>query len=214
MFALFGQIYNSHADAYTLFLLWSFAIVAWVVVSRFWPMWLLLVVLINTTVGLFEEQVFLSHYLYGLHSSIFFIINALFWILLKYVSKKQDFTVPVLVYYALAIGIASSSLYLFGAVLFQHSTTIANLMVPFVIASYVAAFLYARKERMVSYLVLVSVCVVAVLNMIILKIGGDILNMEMFTAFFMCMFNLAAMVFLILFHVRLYKTWKAESLNE
>ena len=38
--ALFGQIYQTGADSYTLFLSWAICIVVWVVVADFYPLWI------------------------------------------------------------------------------------------------------------------------------------------------------------------------------
>lgn len=54
--ALFGQIYQSTADAYTLFLYWAIYILAWVIIGRFAPLWLVLVGLLNLALGLFWDQ--------------------------------------------------------------------------------------------------------------------------------------------------------------
>lgn len=56
LLALFGQIYQSTADAYTLFLYWALYITPWVLVSQFAPLWLVLVALANLTLFLFWEQ--------------------------------------------------------------------------------------------------------------------------------------------------------------
>lgn len=57
LLAVYGQIYQTGADPYELFLGWSVLILPWVAVSRFGPLWLLLVVLANTAVCLFWAQV-------------------------------------------------------------------------------------------------------------------------------------------------------------
>jgi uncharacterized membrane protein len=57
LLALYGQIYQTGADAYELFLGWSILIASWVVISRFSALWLLLLLLIEATVYLFWGQV-------------------------------------------------------------------------------------------------------------------------------------------------------------
>ncbi len=57
LLAVYGQIYQTGADPYELFLGWAFLILPWVAVSRFGPLWLLLLVLANTGVSLFWFQV-------------------------------------------------------------------------------------------------------------------------------------------------------------
>lgn len=57
LFAVFGQIYQTGADAYDFFLAWTLFITLWVIVSNFAPLWLLFIVLINTTFFLYTDQV-------------------------------------------------------------------------------------------------------------------------------------------------------------
>lgn len=56
LLALFGQIYQSTADAYTLFLYWALYIVGWVIISRFAPLWMVLMGLLNLGLIFFWEQ--------------------------------------------------------------------------------------------------------------------------------------------------------------
>jgi uncharacterized membrane protein len=57
LFAVFGQIYQTGANAYDFFLAWTVFTALWVLVSSFAPLWLLHLVLINTTFILYSQQV-------------------------------------------------------------------------------------------------------------------------------------------------------------
>lgn len=57
LLALFGQIYQTGADAYELFLGWSALIAGWVLIANFAPLWFLLLILLETTVYLYWAQV-------------------------------------------------------------------------------------------------------------------------------------------------------------
>ena len=57
LFAIFGQIYQTGADAYDFFLTWTVFVTLWVIVSNFAPLWLLYLILINITLILYSEQV-------------------------------------------------------------------------------------------------------------------------------------------------------------
>lgn len=57
LFAVFGQIYQTGADAWQLFALWSALIVPWVVGGRFGPLLLGWVLLVAVSYGLFLDQV-------------------------------------------------------------------------------------------------------------------------------------------------------------
>ncbi|MBU8899285.1 DUF2157 domain-containing protein [Corallococcus sp. H22C18031201] len=56
LLAVYGQIYQTGADPYELFIGWSVLILPWVALSRFAPLWLLLLALVNTGTVLFWEQ--------------------------------------------------------------------------------------------------------------------------------------------------------------
>lgn len=56
MYAVFGQVYQTGADAYEFFLGWTFFVTLWVVVSNFPPLWLVYIFLLNITVILYAEQ--------------------------------------------------------------------------------------------------------------------------------------------------------------
>ncbi|WP_426745358.1 DUF2157 domain-containing protein [Myxococcus faecalis] len=57
MLAVYGQAYQTGADAFELFVGWAALILPWVLAARFAPLWLLLLVLVNTGIVLFQDQV-------------------------------------------------------------------------------------------------------------------------------------------------------------
>lgn len=57
LFAVFGQVYQTGADPYGLFLVWAILILPWVLVGRQAGLWLLLLVLLNLALVLYWIQV-------------------------------------------------------------------------------------------------------------------------------------------------------------
>ena len=57
LFALYGQIYQTGANAYDFFLGWTLCVAVFVLISRFPPLWLFHIILINTTIILYAAQV-------------------------------------------------------------------------------------------------------------------------------------------------------------
>jgi uncharacterized membrane protein len=57
LFAVFGQVYQTGANAYDLFWAWAACITLWVLVANFPPLWLVYIVLLNTTFTLYTEQI-------------------------------------------------------------------------------------------------------------------------------------------------------------
>jgi uncharacterized membrane protein len=54
--AVFGQIYQTGANAYSLFLGWAVLSAPWVLLARFLPLWAAWVVLVNVTLVLYVDQ--------------------------------------------------------------------------------------------------------------------------------------------------------------
>ncbi len=54
--AVFGQIYQTGADAYQLFMMWSLLTLGWTVISNFAPQWILWLAITNTFLILWWEQ--------------------------------------------------------------------------------------------------------------------------------------------------------------
>lgn len=77
LLAVYGQVYQTGADPFQLFLLWAALIAGWVAVSRFTPLWLVLLVLLNLSTGLFiGQRVALSNTSIMLYGPLF-LLNAL-----------------------------------------------------------------------------------------------------------------------------------------
>ena len=54
--AVFGQIYQTGADAYQLFMMWSLLTLGWTLISNFAPQWILWLAITNTFLVLWWEQ--------------------------------------------------------------------------------------------------------------------------------------------------------------
>jgi uncharacterized membrane protein len=57
LFAVFGQVYQTGANAYDLFFIWTLSVTLWAIVANFTPLWLIYLALINTTFILYAQQV-------------------------------------------------------------------------------------------------------------------------------------------------------------
>jgi uncharacterized membrane protein len=57
LLAVYGQTYQTGADAYGLFLGWAILIAGWVFLSNFPPLWFLFLILLNTSLILYWSQV-------------------------------------------------------------------------------------------------------------------------------------------------------------
>lgn len=55
-FSIYGQIYQTGADAFDFFLAWSCFIMIWTFSSRFAPLWMVLLILTTITISLYFDQ--------------------------------------------------------------------------------------------------------------------------------------------------------------
>lgn len=80
--AVFGQIYQTGADSYQLFLAWSIFISAWVIISNFAVLWFIFLILLNLSLILYWQQgLFVSHELEFMLFLFLAILNGIFLIL-------------------------------------------------------------------------------------------------------------------------------------
>lgn len=82
LYAVFGQVYQTGANAYDFFLGWTLSVTLWVFISNFPPLWLIFITLIHTTLFLYEEQVAYAMPDVMLYM-IVFLINAFFLVAFK-----------------------------------------------------------------------------------------------------------------------------------
>lgn len=77
LWAVFGQVYQTGANAYDFFLVWTVSVAIWSFVSNFPPQWVVFMALTNITLILYAEQV--AHDWDGaLLSLLLFAVNNLF----------------------------------------------------------------------------------------------------------------------------------------
>jgi uncharacterized membrane protein len=87
--AVFGQIYQTGADAYNLFMMWALLILPWVAVSEFATLWLVWLVIGNISLALYWNQaVFSSHENEMMIFSYLALFNGVFLGLREYFSSQ------------------------------------------------------------------------------------------------------------------------------
>ena len=78
LLAVVGQVYQTGADSFQLFLLWSVFALPWVALVVYAPLWLILIVLLNTTLILYTQQVGVAWELLAT-SLLLFVFNLILW---------------------------------------------------------------------------------------------------------------------------------------
>ena len=88
LLAVLGQVYQTGADSFQLFLLWSVFALPWVALVAYAPLWLILVVLLNTTLMLYTLQVGVAWELLAT-GMVVFVFNVILWAVV-YLLRSAD----------------------------------------------------------------------------------------------------------------------------
>jgi len=203
LFAVFGQIYQTGADAYDFFLGWTMFVAIWVLVSGFAPLWLLGLALVNTSVFLYSEQV-AENWSPQTAYNILFIINTLAAVIVEIRSLKADAgkrpqwfiqTSAIAAIVAITISIVFS---IFGSAVMEG----------------VAAFLlgliglgtgmaYGFKTKSIFYISSISFSVIVIICALIIKPIHDPIG----TFFIVSIFLIGSTTSLIFKLIKLSKQW-------
>lgn len=205
MFAVFGQVYQTGANAFDFFLGWTLFTVAWVVVSRFAPLWLLFVILVNTTVVTYAEQI--SDWQENRLTTVLILINMAFWIiglLTNHFQPKHGFPKWYQQSIALFVGVVTTV----GGMMdildlsSQHST-FSNLLLGVPLLAFSAW--YGMQTRTPFYIGLSAFVAIILVDALIVKIDLDLTTM--FLVGVMTILGVTATIRLL---VDLNKKWQHE----
>ncbi len=190
-FAVFGQIYQTGADSYTLFLTWAIAIIPFVLVSNFAFLWIFLLILINITYFSAWNTVFLkSEY----NDQIFIIIlsayngSILFFreILKQKFSWLQNYMTRVLPYVCTLGAVAAQILLSISEEFFTSFSLSAILCLLFLFYIY----RYKLKDVFITALNIMTCCFL-LLFYIIVNTKLDIATYIAISLFSIVLFTLA-----------------------
>lgn len=165
LFAVFGQIYQTGANAYDFFLAWTLFITIWVLISNFAPLWLLYVVLLHTTLILYQEQVadWPTLVLY----SLLFIGNVLIFV----ISKLRQ--APA--YFVHTIGIAALSFATIGMVngILNSNKDYFSLFALLVLSAYTIGLWYGIRLQRTFFLSAIPFSIIIIISSYLLDISDD-----------------------------------------
>ncbi len=88
LWAVFGQVYQTGADAFDFYLAWLLFAVIWIIISGFPPLWLIGIILVNLTVHFYLDQ---DVYRWNTIEECngLFIINTFFFVLVEWLFQKK-----------------------------------------------------------------------------------------------------------------------------
>jgi uncharacterized membrane protein len=205
LFAVFGQIYQTGANAYDFFLAWTLFITLWVIVSNFAPLWLLYIVLINTTFILYSQQV-VKDWSEILIVFILFFINTAFLIASVLLSKyKKIENLPNWFTTILALG--STTFATIGIIfgIMEEFEPLFALLIAIVLSVFSLGIWHGLQTKSGLYLSIIPLSVIIIASTLLLKISdGEGMLL------FMTVFIIASVTGVILNLINLQKKWKNE----
>ncbi len=160
LFAVFGQIYQTGANAYDFFLGWTMAVSIWVFVANFSVLWLFYIGLINLTFGLYIDQASLDLPEMMIFS-LFILGNFTFFIIALYLRRLGNsisnwFTNILALFIIGLVTIALSS----G--IFNSREEYFFIIVLISVVLYTLGFYYGRKTKQLLYLTIIPLSLLTV----------------------------------------------------
>ncbi|BDS10079.1 DUF2157 domain-containing protein [Aureispira anguillae] len=214
-FAVFGQIYQTGADAYDFFLGWTFFVTAWVAISSFPFLWIFYLMLINITTLLYFEQVQLSTET----STLFFIfglLNVLALAIWEYVIQgDRKNWVQILCTRLIGVAIA---LILTNAVIYTifdtQDTIFAWLNVVLYVGGMVMVKIYYNDQiRDIGFVTIGAISLLVIGNALVLKTldsgSGDFIGIFLLLG----IANIVVTVVLVMKLIQLSKDWNPEQVD-
>ncbi len=202
LFAVFGQIYQTGANAYDFFLGWTMFITLWVVISNFAPLWLVFITLINTTLILYSQQV-AHNWSEVFVLTLLFVINILFLTIALF-GKKTTKKIKPPVWFTNLLALASVSFSTIGISFGIFDNNQTSFFVLILIASllYVIGIKYGLKVKSSFYLSIIPFSIIIIISAFLIKLSDDA---GMF--FFISLFVIGSVTFVIKKLIDLQKKW-------
>jgi len=202
LFAVFGQIYQTGANAYDFFLGWTIFISLWVAVSNFAPLWLVFITLINTTIILYSEQV--AHNWSEIFVFTFlFLINVLFLTIALF-SKKITKKIQVPIWFTNLIALACVSFSTIGICIgvFEKAQISFFVLIIITLILYSIGIKYGLKVKSGFYLSIIPFSVIIIISTFLIELSNDA---GMFL--FISLFVITSVTFVIKNLMNLQKKW-------
>ena len=205
LFAVYGQIYQTGANAYDFFLGWTVFVTLWVVISNFAPLWLLYMGLVNTTFILYSQQVakdwseiFICTSLFAFNTIA--LISAI--VLSKY---KKATNIPnwFLNIVALSCVVYATVGIIIG--IFDYESSFPVLLLT-TIATFALGVWHGIKTKSGFYLSVIPFSVIVIVSALFLKLSTE-LGMFLFISIFVVI----SVTLIIKMLIEMQKKWKNES---
>ncbi len=206
LFAVFGQIYQTGANAYDFFLAWTLFIALWVAISNFAPLWLLFIVLINTTFILYTQQV-AKDWDELLIVTIIFCINVIILIstfLLQNLKKVP--VIPMWFTHILTLGCAVIATLEMMIVIFDEYKSLSIIFTILILTTYAIGIWHGLNSKNIFYLSVIPFSIISIISALLINFSTD---GGMFL--FVSLFVIGSVTMVIMNIINLQKKWKNEN---
>lgn len=205
LFAVFGQVYQTGANAYDLFLGWTLAITSWALIANFAPLWLLYITLINATIILYDQQV-AKDWPHLLINTLLFLLNSAALLLTLLIARFRP-AAKAPAWFSIILALAAVTMATLGMItgIFGHRSPAFILLILSVCLLYAAGCWYGLQQKNLFYLALISFSIIVILSALFLKLSDDA-GMFLFTSLFV----IASVTFLIKKLIDTQKKWSLE----
>jgi len=206
LFAVFGQVYQTGANAYDFFLAWVIFISLWVWVSNFAPLWLLYLLLINTTIVLYAQQV--AKNWEGIYvMTLLFMINTVMLVAFTVLSRcKKELHAPG--WFLNTIALAATTFATIGMVIavFDEGSGAPGLLILFTLTAFASGIWYGLKYRKLFYLSIIPLSIIIIFSALLMEMSGDESML-----LFVCMFIIGSVTVVIKGLIALQRKWALDT---
>jgi uncharacterized membrane protein len=207
LFAVYGQIYQTGANAYDFFLGWTVFVTLWVIVSNFAPLWLLYLVLINTTFILYSQQVANDWSEVFVFTTLFIINTIVLIIAITFSKHKKILTIPN--WFLNTVALASVSYATIGIIFGMFDNYERNVAFPVLILITVITFVlgiwHGLKTKSGFYLSVIPFSLIIIVSALLVRISdGEMMFL------LISLFIVLAVTLTIKILINLQKRWKNE----
>ena len=202
LFAVYGQIYQTGANAYDFFLGWTLFTVIWAVIANYAVLWVLFILLINTTIFLYAEQV-ADHWSDIFVMALQFVINSLF--LIYFLKRPKDPEVKTPEWFINLMAISAVSFATLGIVngIFNTYEVSFLALIIITLALYGLAIKYGWENHKTIYFAIIPLSIIIIIAALLIKISYDAIMFFVIT-----LFVIGSVTLVIKNLIDLQKKWK------
>lgn len=202
LFAVYGQIYQTGANAYDFFLGWTLFTVIWAVIANYAVLWVLFILLINTTIFLYAEQV-ADHWSHIFVMALQFVINSLF--LAYFLLRPKDPEVKTPNWFITLLAISAVSFATLGIVngIFNTYEVSFLALIIITLALYGLAIKYGWENHKTIYFAIIPLSIIIIIAALLIKVSYDAIMFFVIT-----LFVIGSVTLVIKNLIDLQKKWK------